>query len=180
MEPEERCDYLILAYRSLAKGPSRRNTKTHTYCIILADRPHGSWKRTFLKTGGKTRKRSPPVFLWTANPPWPHPSTSYLRPLNPTASHNNNNNGGLHARDRATEDIEPFLQLTHLVVECESQQQFDLINGPHERFWFPCTSHFHLLLMRRHGVQRSEASGRGVGRWRHHFGKYADSMPTRK
>ena len=31
------------------------------------------------------------------------------------------------ACDRATEDIEPFLQLTHLVVECESQQQFDPI-----------------------------------------------------
>ena len=39
------------------------------------------------------------------------------------------------------------LQLTHLVVECESQQQFDLIIGPHKRFWFPCTSHFHYLLV---------------------------------
>ena len=81
-------------------------------------------------------------------PPSPHPSISSLRPLNPVTSHNNNNNnGGLHAPVRATEDIEPFLQLTRLVVECESQQQFDLIIGPHKRFWFPCTSHFRLLLV---------------------------------
>ena len=40
-----------------------------------------------------------------------------------------------------------FLQLTHLVVECESQQQFDLIIDPHKRFWFLCTSHFRLLLL---------------------------------
>ena len=80
--------------------------------------------------------------------PWPHPSTSCLRPLNPATSHNNNNNnGGLHACVRATEDIEPFSQLTCLVVKCKSQQQFDLINGPHKRFWFPCTSHFHLLFV---------------------------------
>ena len=77
--------------------------------------------------------------------------TSCLQPLNPATSHNNNNNknnnGRLHACVCAAEDIEPFLQLTCLVVECESQQQFDLINGPHKRFWFPCTSHFHLLLV---------------------------------
>ena len=82
--------------------------------------------------------------------PSPHPSTSCLRPLNPTTSHNNNNNdnnGRLHACVCATKDIEPFLQPTRLVVECESQQQFDLIIGPHKRFWFPCTSHFRLLLV---------------------------------
>ena len=78
--------------------------------------------------------------------PLSQPSTSCLRPLNPTMSHNNNN-GGLHACVCATEDIEPFLQLTHLVDECESQQQFDLISGPHKRFRFPCTSHFHLLVV---------------------------------
>ena len=48
---------------------------------------------------------------------------------------------------RAAEDNEPFLQLSLLVVECESQQQFHLINGPHKRFWFPCTHHFRLLVM---------------------------------
>ena len=62
-------------------------------------------------------------------------------------THNNNNNGGLHDDVCAAEDIEPFLQLTHLVVQRESQQQFDLINGPHKRFWFLCPSHFHLLLL---------------------------------
>ena len=40
-----------------------------------------------------------------------------------------------------------FLQLTCLVVECESQQQLGLIIDPHRCFWFPCTSHFHLLLL---------------------------------
>ena len=40
-----------------------------------------------------------------------------------------------------------FLQLTRLVVGCESLQQFDLIIDPHKRFWFPCTSHFPLLLL---------------------------------
>ena len=42
---------------------------------------------------------------------WRHrPSTSNLRPLNPATSHNNNNNNnnGLHACDRAAEDIEPI------------------------------------------------------------------------
>ena len=108
--------------------------------MVLAGRPLGSckrsaWKRTFLIR-----------MLSEAMTPSPHPSTSCLRPLNPTTSHNNNN-GGLHVCVRPAEDIEPFLQLTHLVVECESQQQFDLINGPHKQFWFPRTSHFRLLLV---------------------------------
>ena len=40
-----------------------------------------------------------------------------------------------------------FLQLTRLVVECESQQQFNLIIDPHKRFWFPCSRHFRPLLV---------------------------------
>ena len=80
--------------------------------------------------------------------PSPHPSTFCLWPLNPATSHNNNNNiGGLYACVCAAEDIKPFLQLICIIVECESQQQFGLIIGPHKRFWFPCTSHFHLLLV---------------------------------
>ena len=75
--------------------------------------------------GGEIQKRSPPVFMWTANPLTFHPAMSY---------NNNNNNGGLHARVRAAENIEPFLQLARLVVECESQQQFNLINSPHKQF----------------------------------------------
>ena len=43
--------------------------------------------------------------------------------------------------------LQKILSLTCLVVKCKSQQQFDLITGPHKRFWFPCTSHFHLLLL---------------------------------
>ena len=35
-----------------------------------------------------------------------------------------------------------FLQITRLVVECESQQQFDLIIGPYKRSRFSCTSTF--------------------------------------
>ena len=38
-----------------------------------------------------------------------------------------------------------FLQLTYL--ECEAQQQFELIIAPHKPFWFPCTSYFRLLLL---------------------------------
>ena len=34
--------------------------------------------------------------------------------------------------------------------------------------------------MRRCRVQRSEARVRGVGRWRHRFGKYVDSLSTRE
>ena len=33
-----------------------------------------------------------------------------------------------------------FLQLTRLVVKCESQQQFNLVIDSHKCFWFPCTS----------------------------------------
>ena len=40
-----------------------------------------------------------------------------------------------------------FLQLTRLIVECESRQQFGLIIGPHKRFWFLCTRHFHHHLL---------------------------------
>ena len=93
------------------------------------DRSHGcrkrsAWKRTFLKMGLRVEKSenaashfpvdSESAYLMT---PSPHPSTSYLWPLNPTMSHNinnnnNNYNGGLHACVRATKYIEPFLQLT--------------------------------------------------------------------
>ena len=129
------------------QAPSRRQrsfAKMHMYCIALADRPCESWKRstwkcTFLKTGLRVEKSENVALplscgrririlskMMTLSP---HPATSH---------NNNNNNGGLHARVRATEDIEPFLQLTCLAL---SQQQFNLINGPHKRFWFPCTSH---------------------------------------
>ena len=128
--------------------------KTQMFCIVLADRPHGCWKRTYLKTGLRVEKseNAALLFVWTANlhtfrnndaiaPPLDlSPPNSEPRDIN---DNDNNNNGGLHARVPAAEDIQPFLQLTRLVVECESQQQFD----PHSRFWFPCTSHFHLLLV---------------------------------
>ena len=134
-----------------------------TVQTVLAHRPHGSWKcsawkRTFLKMGLRVQKSQNAALpfpcgqqiriLSETMTPSPHPSTSSLGPLNPTTSHNNNNNnnGGLHAHVRAAEDIEPVLELTRLVVECEPQQQFGLINGPHKRFWLPCTSHFRLLL----------------------------------
>ena len=108
--------------------------------------------------GGKSRKRSPPCppfsrgqrirILCKTMTPTPHPSTSGLQPLKPAKSrNNNNNNGGLHACVRAAKDIEPFLKLTCLVVECESQQQFDLINCPQKQFWFPCTNHCRRLLV---------------------------------
>ena len=117
------------------------------FSIVLANRPHGSckhsaWKCTFLKPVLGVEKSANAALAFLCGQqicipsetmkPSPHPSTSCLRPLNPATS-NNNNSGGLHACVCAAEDIEPFLQLTRLVVECESQQRFDLINGPHKR-----------------------------------------------
>ena len=85
--------------------------KTHMYCIVLADHPHGSWKRrdwkrTFL--GLRVEKSENAALLFSCGQricilsetmmPLPHPSTSSLWPLNPATSHNNNNsnnNGGL-------------------------------------------------------------------------------------
>ena len=123
------------------------------FCIVLADRPYGSCKhsvckRTFLKPGVRVEKSKNAALVFSCGrricilciTPSSHHSTSSLQPLNPATSHNNNNNGGLHA-------CEPFLQLTRIVVECELHQQYDLINSPRKRFWFPCTSHFCLLLV---------------------------------
>ena len=77
--------------------------------------------------------------------PWPHPSTSSLdlwtpRLLITTTTMVDYMLVFCHRRYWA------FLA-TNSPCECESQQQFDLINGPHKWFWFPCTSHFHLLLL---------------------------------
>ena len=62
----------LLSWSSLdwlqwTKGPSTRKhsfVKTHTFCIVLADCPHGSWKRTFLKTvsGWRNPKTQPSCF----------------------------------------------------------------------------------------------------------------------
>ena len=60
-------------------------------------------KTHFLETwsqGRKIPKCCPCILVWMVNPP--HPSTSW-----PPTSHNNNN-GGLHACVRATENIEPI------------------------------------------------------------------------
>ena len=109
--------------------------KTHLYCIVLTDRPHGSWKRTLLKTGLRVENMAPHSHVDSEStyfPPSPHPSTSDLW----TPWH-------LIATTTTMVDYcLCFLQRTRLVVECESQQQFDLIINPHKRFWFPCTSHF--------------------------------------
>ena len=49
-----------------------------------------------------------------------------------------------------------------------------------------CKKHEHkrqsaiVVVMRRRGVQRSKARGRGVGRWRHRFGKFEDLPYTGK
>ena len=84
----------------------RSFAKTHTYCIVLVDRPHGSWKcsawkSTFLKTGLRREKSENAALAFSCGwririlsetmTPSPHPSTSSLRPLNPAMSHNNYN-----------------------------------------------------------------------------------------
>ena len=62
--------------RSVAGGlrphPDDVFSKTHTYCIVLANRPYRSWKcsawkHTFLKTGLRV-ENSENVFMWMANP----------------------------------------------------------------------------------------------------------------
>ena len=113
----------------LTQALSRRQlsfAKTHMYCIVLADRPYRSWKRnawkcTFFENGsqgGKIWKSSPPVVAWTANLHAFQNVDAIAPPLDLLLL----TSGGLQARVRAVEDIEPFLQLTYLVVECELQQ----------------------------------------------------------
>ena len=104
------------------------------FCIVLAHRPHCSfnrsaWKHTFLKPGLRVEKSenaiAPPLDLWT------------LR-------------HSISTTTTTTADYclcSCFLLLTRLVVECESQQQFDLIIDPHKWFWFPCTCHYCLHLV---------------------------------
>ena len=119
------------------------------FCIILADCPHGScrhsaWKCTFLKPGLRVEKSENAALAFLCGQwicilsvsmmPTPHPSTSSLWPLNPAMSHNNNDNGGL-------------LLVFMFLATYSSQQQFNLIIGPHKQFWFPCTSNFRLLLI---------------------------------
>ena len=67
------------------------HTKTHTYCIILADHPHRSWKRTFLISGLRVEKSKnvalPLSYGWRIHilsetmTPSPHPSTSEPRDI---------------------------------------------------------------------------------------------------
>ena len=92
----------------------------HMFCIVLADCPHGSCKRTFLKPGLGVENAGNAVLAFSCGQrihilcvtmtPSPHPSTCNLRPLNPAPSHNNNNNnnGGLYACVCAAEDVEPI------------------------------------------------------------------------
>ena len=100
------------------RGHPQGNTSVckHTFCIVLANRPHGACKRTFFKKPGLREEKPKNVtvafsrglqisILCVSMMPSPHPSSASLRPLNPAPSHNNNN-GGLHACVRAAEHIE--------------------------------------------------------------------------
>ena len=52
----------ICVEQSLALSRRQHSfVKTHMYCIVLADRPYGSWKRS-------AWKHSPPFFMWTVYP----------------------------------------------------------------------------------------------------------------
>ena len=101
--------------------------ETHMFCIVLADRPHGSCKCSAcrcinalfwnLVSGWKNPKTlafcsrvDSKSAYFAANDAIPHLSTSSLQPLNPAPSHNNNNNnnGGL-ACVCATKDIGPIM-----------------------------------------------------------------------
>ena len=94
------------------------------FCIILADHPNGSCKRsackcTVFKPGLRVKKsKNAALLFWCGQwirilcvsmtpSPQPYPSTSHLRPLNPATPHNNNK-GGPHACVRAARDTEPI------------------------------------------------------------------------
>ena len=124
----------------------------HMFCIVLADCPNSlqmnpvnaEWKnpKTLPLPSCLDSESAYFAYQWHHRPtPWPLAFDLFA----PATSHNNNNNNGrLHDCVHAAEDIKVT---TRLVVECESQQQFDLIIGPHKRFWFPWTSHFHPLFV---------------------------------
>ena len=142
------------------EGPSRREcsfAKTHIYCIILAEGPHGSWKRSawkhsFLKTGlrvVKSKIAAPPFscgqwiqILSKMMTPSPHPSTSCLRHLNPAMSHTTTT---MAIYMLMFVSQKSFVQLTRLVVECELQQQFDPINLTIDSGFLALS--FHLLVV---------------------------------
>ena len=73
--------------------------------------------------------------------PSPHSLTSSLQPLNPVTSHNNNNNNGRLLL------VFVFLATYSPCSRVWVAAAVDLINDPNKRFWFLCTSHFHLLLV---------------------------------
>ena len=110
--------------------------------IILADRLNGSCKRTFLKPSLRVEKFENAALvlsfgqqihiLCLSMTPTPHPSASSLQPLNPATPHNNNNNNNNNGRLHDSVCAANILGLTRLVVEYESQKQFDLIIGSHK------------------------------------------------
>ena len=117
---------------------------------VLADRPHGPCKRTFLKSGLWVEKFESAALAFSCGQricilcvrmmmPSPQPSTSGLRPLTPAKSHYNNNNGGLHACVCAAEDIEPIR-----VTRAKYSAPLPLRLAKKE--YGQPASHFHLLL----------------------------------
>ena len=112
--------FTMKQYTQRPSTQKRSFAKTCMYCIILANHPHGFWKRsawkhTFLKTGLRVEKPENTALLFSCGQwihilsktmtPSPHPWISWLWPLNPATSHSNNNNSGLHACVCAAEDI---------------------------------------------------------------------------
>ena len=107
-------------------------------------------KRTFLKSGLWVEKFESAALAFSCGRricilcvrmmmPSAQPSTSGLRPLTPAKSHNNNNNGGLHACVCAAEDIEPIR-----VTRAKYSAPLPLRLAKKEYGQPAC--HFHLLL----------------------------------
>ena len=69
-------------------------------------------------------------------------------------------------------EVELLLRLTLNYKACKLQERLNMFCGTNTSIVVV------VVVMRRRGVQRSEARGRGVERWRHRFGKYADSPST--
>ena len=77
-------------YRGLLRGRPHGNILLckRTFCIVLADRPHGSCKRTFLEPGLRVEKSENAALAFLCGQririisismtPLPHPATSSL------------------------------------------------------------------------------------------------------
>ena len=76
------------------------------------------------------------------------------------------------------DEVELLLQLTLNYKESKLQDRLNIFCGTNTSMQSAIV--VVVVVMRHRRVQRLKARGRGVGRWHHRFGKYADSLSTRE